>query len=108
MKKYLIAMLMGASLCTDAPACAPERPTHNAYMFSVFRRERMQSPFAQDMNKWWKAYADNLRSDDPEYYKNNTDTLRAIAESKGDKGMLDYMRLLDGYLRVSDAMSMDA
>ena len=108
MKKYLIAILLGASLCTDAPACAPERPTHNAYMFSVFRRERMQSPFAQDMNKWWKAYADNLRSDDPEYYKNNTDTLRAIAESKGDKGMLDYMRLLDGYLHVSDAMSMDA
>ena len=106
MKKFIIATIISLVPLADAVACAPERPTHNAYMFSVFRRERMQSPFAEDMNNWWKAYADDLTSRETEYYRWNADTLRAIATRKGDKEMLEYMRWLDAYLKVSDGVSM--
>lgn len=108
MRKFIIAALISLVPLADAMACAPERPTHNAYMFSVFRRERMLSPFAEDMNNWWKAYADDLKSQEPEYYKSNADTIRAIAGRKGDEEMLEYMRWLDAYLKVSDGVSTDS
>ena len=108
MKRFIIATIISAGFIADAMACAPERPTHNAYMFSVFRRERMRSPFAEDMNNWWKAYADDLKSRETEYYRINADTLRAIAGRKGDKQMLEYMRWLDAYLKVSEGVSMDS
>ena len=92
MKRFIIATIISAGFIADAVACAPEAPTHNAYMFSVFRRERMRSPFAEDMNNWWKAYADDLKSRETEYYRINADTLRAIAGRKGDKQMLEYMQ----------------
>lgn len=108
MKKFIIATIISLVPLADAVACAPERPTHNAYMFSVFRRERMLSPFSEDMNNWWKAYADDLKSRETEYYRWNADTIRAIATRKGDKEMLEYMRWLDAYLKVSDGVSMDS
>lgn len=108
MKKFIIATIISLVPLADAVACAPERPTHNAYMFSVFRRERMLSPFAEDMNNWWKAYADDLKSRETEYYRWNAGTIRAIATRKGDKEMLEYMRWLDAYLKVSDGVSMDS
>ena len=108
MRKFIIATIISLVPLADALACAPERPTHNAYMFSVFRRERMRSPFAEDMNNWWKAYADDLKSRETEYYRWNADTLRAIATRKGDKDMLEYMRWLDAYLKMSDGVSMDS
>ena len=97
MRKFIIAAIFSVVPLADAVACAPEAPTHNAYMFSVFRRERMQSPFAEDMNNWWKAYADDLKSDDSEYYRANADTLQAIARRRGDTQMLEYMRWLDAW-----------
>lgn len=108
MRKFIIAALISFVPLADALACAPERPTHNAYMFSVFRRERMLSPFAEDMNNWWKAYADDLTSRETEYYRWNADTLRTIATRKGDEEMLEYMRWLDAYLKVSDGVSTDS
>lgn len=108
MKRFIIAALISLVPLADALACAPERPTHNAYMFSVFRRERMRSPFAEDMNNWWKAYADDLTSRETEYYRWNADTLRAIATRKGDKDMLEYMRWLDVYLKMSDYVTSDS
>ena len=108
MKRFIIATIISASFIADALACAPETPTHNAYMFSVYRREKMQSPFAEDMNNWWKAYADDPASRDNEYYKQHADTLRAIARRRGDRHMLEYMKWLDEYLRISDGISMDS
>lgn len=108
MRKFIIATIISLLPLADALACAPERPTHNAYMFSVFRRERMRSPFAEDMNNWWKAYADDLKSRETEYYRWNADTLRAIATRKGDKDMLEYMRWLDAYLKMSDYVTSDS
>ena len=108
MKRFIIAAIISAGFIADALACAPEAPTHNAYMFSVYRREKMKSPFAEDMNNWWKAYADDPASRDNEYYKQHADTLRAIARRRGDKHMLEYMKWLDEYLRISDGISMDS
>lgn len=107
MRRFIIAAIFSVVPLADAVACAPEAPTHNAYMFSVFRRERMQSPFAEDMNNWWKAYADDLKSDASQYYRMKADTLQAIARQRGDRQMLEYMRWLDAYLEVSDGVSMD-
>lgn len=108
MKKFLIAILISAAFSTDAFPCAPEAPTHNAYMFSVFRRERMQSPFREDMNNWWKRYGGEPESTSYEYYETNRDSLMAHALRHGDRQMAEYMRWLNAYLDVSSNISMDS
>ena len=85
-----------------------EKPTHNSYMFSVFRREAMSSPFREDMNDWWKRYGGQPESTDYSYYQYNRERLDSIARRHGDRQMLSYMRLLDAYLDVSDKISMDS
>lgn len=108
MKRFLTALIISLSLSAEAPACAPEAPTHNAYVFSVFRRETMNSPFTTDMNDWWKRYGGEPQSDSYAYYEANRDRLRSLAESRDDRPMLDYMRMLDAYLDVCDNISMDS
>lgn len=108
MKKFLIAILIGAAAATDVSACGPELPTHNSYVFSVFRRESMSSPFREDMNAWWKRYAGEPESDAYDYYGMYADKIRAKAESLGDSQMLDYMHWLDGYLEVCRDLSTDS
>ena len=108
MKRFIIAAAFSLTVAADALACAFEGPTHNAYVFSVFRRERMQSPFREDMNDWWKRYGGEPASRDYSYYEWNHDRLADIARRKGDEAMLTYMRLLDAYLEVSRNVSMDS
>lgn len=108
MKRFLITILISAVFTTDAFPCASEAPTHNAYMFSVFRREAMSSPFREDMNAWWKRYGGEPESDDYAYYESNSGKVRAVAERRGERQMLVYMDLLDAYLKVCDAVSMDS
>ena len=108
MKKYIIAAIVSLATAAEALACAFEGPTHNAYVFSVYHRDRMASPFREDMNNWWKRYGGEPESTDWAYYENNADTLRTIAKKRGDKGMLEYMRLLDAALEVSRNVSMDS
>ena len=107
MKRFLTAIAISIFVAADAPACMPERPTHNAYMFSVFRREAMSPPFREAMNSWWKRYGGEPQSDDANYYENNADRLRKAAERRGDRQMLDYMRWLDAYLDVCRGIGMD-
>ena len=107
MKRFLTAIAISIFVAADAPACMPERPTHNAYMFSVFRREAMSPPFREAMNSWWKRYGGEPQSDDINYYENNADRLRKAAERRGDSQMLDYMRWLDAYLDVCRGVGMD-
>ena len=82
-------------------ACMPELPSHNSYMFSVFRRDALTSPFREDMNDWWKRYGGEPESTDESYYKYNRERLDSIARRNGDRQMLRYMSLLDAYLNVS-------
>lgn len=107
MRKFLTAMIFSLACAGEALACVPEDPTHNAYMFSVFRRERMSSPFAEDMNNWWKRYGGQPESSDDDYYESNRDSLKALARRRGDSQMLDYMHWLDEFLRVSNDISME-
>ena len=89
-------------------ACMPELPSHNSYMFSVFRRDALTSPFREDMNDWWKRYGGEPESTDESYYKYNRERLDSIARRNGDRQMLRYMSLLDAYLDVSEKISLDA
>ena len=83
MKRFITALAFSLAGIAGATACAPERPTHNAYVFSVYRREAMRSPFAARMNDYWKTYAGRPESADPDFYRNNGDLLRRALPSKG-------------------------
>ena len=108
MRKFIFVSLFALSLCGDAWACVSEAPTHNSYVFSVFRRESMQSPFSSGINSYWKNYAGEPSSDSPEYYKWYHDRIDSVARSRGDVAMQKYMQLLDRYLRVCDEVSLDS
>lgn len=108
MKKFIFVSLFALALCADAWACVSEAPTHNSYVFSVFRRESMELPFSSGINSYWKNYAGEPSSDSPEYYKWYHDRIDSVARSRGDAAMLKYMQLLDRYLTVCDEVSLDA
>ena len=95
-------------MAAGASACLPEKPTHNAYVFSVFRREAVDAPFRDDMNDWWKRYGGEPESTDQAYYENNRERLRETAARHGGGTMAEYMDLLDAYLDVSRGISMDS
>lgn len=107
MKKFIFVSLFALALCADAWACISEAPTHNNYMFSVFRRESMTSPFSSGINSFWKNYAGDPSNNSPEYYKWYHDRIDSVARSRGDVNMQKYMQLLDRYLRVCDEVSLD-
>lgn len=107
MKKFIFVSLFALALCADALACISEAPTHNNYMFSVFRRESMDSPFREDINAYWKRYAGDMSDTSTDYYRWNRDKIDAAARSRGDVLMQRYMKLLDSYLQVCDEVSLD-
>lgn len=108
MKKFIFVSLFALALCADAWACVSEAPTHNNYMFSVFRRESMDSPFREDINAYWKRYAGDMSDTSTDYYRWNRDKIDAAARSRGDVLMQRYMKLLDSYLQVCDEVSYDS
>ncbi len=108
MRKFIAISLFVALSCADAFACLSEAPTYNNYMFSVFRRESMDSPFSSYMNDYWKGYAADMSSTDGRYYEWNHDKIDSVARSRGDVRMLRYMKLLDSYLKVCDQISLDS
>lgn len=68
MRKFIFVSLFALSLCGDAWACVSEAPTHNSYVFSVFRRESMELPFSSGINSYWKNYAGDPSDNSPQYY----------------------------------------
>lgn len=108
MKKFIFVSLFALALCADAWACISEAPTHNNYMFSVFRRESMELPFSSGINSYWKNYAGDPSDNSPQYYKWYHDRIDSVARSRGDVAMQKYMQLLDRYLTVCDEVSLDA
>lgn len=108
MRKFIFVSLFALSLCGDAWACVSEAPTHNSYVFSVFRRESMELPFSSGINSYWKNYAGDPSDNSPQYYKWYHDRIDSVARSRGDVAMQKYMQLLDRYLTVCDEVSLDA
>lgn len=103
-KRFLIISLFTA-VCIYAGACVSES-THNYYMFSVYDRQLNgdnylarinQNDFGKRIDLNWSAYTQG------EITSYQSAKLRAYAQRKGDKAMLNYIRLLDLYLKVADS-----
>lgn len=105
MKRFLAVNIFAALFAADATGCAIERCDHNYYMFSVFQREHTTPAFVDDINSYWKGYADDMANKMDEYYKWNKDEILNIAKRRGDKQMTTYLRWLNAYCKVSNDIS---
>lgn len=105
MKRFLIVSILAALFHADAQACAWEGPTHNRYMFSVFRRESMNRPFVDEVDAFWRTYASEQDESLTDYFPYNRDKILAAAKRKGDKQMLSYAALLAEYMEACDKVS---
>lgn len=107
MRRFLIISILAALFHLDAAACAWEGPTHNAYMFSIFRRESVARPFLDEVDAYWRSYAQEQDSSLTDYFINNKDKILAVARRKGDKQMMRYVALLADYLDACKKVSVD-
>lgn len=105
MKKYLILSLLAVATL-QAWACGGWiRP--NYYMFSVFNRDLMENPFAQETKQYWVDYTGDesaayscemLGNIKPEEFDKSDNMIIETALKRGDKETLNYLRLLVKYL----------
>lgn len=104
LKRFIVISLF-SGISAYACACISET-THNYYMFSVYDRQLNgnnyltrinQDDFIRKINLNWSAYTAG------EITSYQSAKLRAYAQRKGDKAMLNYIRLLDLYLKVADS-----
>ena len=101
MKKFLIISIVILTLCTNAWGCGGEWSQNNHYMFSVFRREMMNSDlFSNRTNLFWKEYT-NGKVDS---YTWSKEEIMSIAKKKGDNEMVGYLNSLNTYLDICDQL----
>lgn len=100
MKRFIVISIVLLSLCTPSMGCSWISTT-NYYMFSVFRREQMNSSlFADQFNKFWKTYTDGEVSE----YTWHEDEIMDIAKKKNDSEMTHYLNHLNKYLEISQQL----
>ena len=100
MKRFIAISIVLLSLCTPSMGCAWIGTT-NYYMFSVFRREQMNSSlFADQFKKFWEAYTDGEVSE----YAWHEDDIMDIAKKKNDLEMTHYLEHLNKYLEISQQL----
>ncbi|MBR7054500.1 MAG: hypothetical protein IKI26_07045 [Prevotella sp.] len=100
MKRFIAISIVLLSLCTPSMGCAWIGTT-NYYMFSVFRREQMNtSLFADQFKKFWEAYTDGEVSE----YAWHEDDIMDIAKKKNDLEMTHYLEHLNKYLEISQQL----
>ena len=115
MRKFIIAAVLLAVLPTgNVQACVSEGPTHNKYMFSVFRRDAMDGPvYLADINQYWIDYCKGrIAADDYDrtgytFYNNHRSEVLKVAQAKGDQAMAAYLKLLNRYIDVCDLFTVD-
>lgn len=115
MRKFIIAAVLLAVLPTgNMQACVSEGPTHNKYMFSVFRRDAMDGPaYLADINQYWIDYCKGrIAADDYDrtgytFYNNHRSEVLKVAQAKGDQAMAAYLKLLNRYIDVCDLFTVD-
>lgn len=107
MKKYLILSLLAVATL-QAWACGGwVRP--NYYMFSVFNRDLMKDPFAQETKQYWVDYTntgdesaeyscETLDLVKPEEFDKSDNLIIKTARKRGDTETLNYLRQLVIYL----------
>lgn len=71
MKRFLICSLIAALPIVDAAACVAEGPTHNRYMFSVYRHNALTDgpAFLYDIDRYWQTYTGNDGPSGVGFYK---------------------------------------
>lgn len=105
MKNFIILSLLAALPLTKAAACASEGPTHNHYMFSVYRHNALTDgpAYLYDIDRYWQTYANQKASNGINFYRWNSDAVMDAAKSKGDTEMRHYLSLLNRYLKVCES-----
>ena len=97
MRRFIVISIVLLSLSTPSMGCAWVGTT-NYYMFSVFRREQMNSNlFSSQLNKFWQDYTNG----EVEEYRWNEDEIMDIAKKKNDLEMTHYLEHLNKYLEIS-------
>ena len=107
MKHFIICSLLAALPFAVTQACVPEAPTHNRYMFSVFKRGALADgpSYLADINSFWADYAGSKSTDSYYFYRFNGDDIMKTAKRKGDREMTAYLNLLNRYLKACDDYS---
>ncbi len=102
MKKSIIISIFILALCTPSWGCAYMGHSHNNYMFSVFRHEdAYKTLFTDRLDEFWKTYTKG----EVEHYQYNAEQIEAFAKKKGDTEMMNYLKLLNQYLEISDQLA---
>ena len=101
MKRFSIISIIMLTLCTSAWGCGYEGNQNNHYMFSVFRREMMNSDlFTNRTDQFWKEYTGGKADS----YRWSKEEIMAIAQKKGNREMVDYLNSLNTYLDICDQL----
>lgn len=110
MKRFLICSLIAALPIVDAAACVAEGPTHNRYMFSVYRHNALTDgpAFLYDIDRYWQTYTGNDGPSGVGFYKWNRDEIMSTARKKNDTAMIAYLTLFNRYFKTCEAYAEDA
>ena len=94
----------------DAAACVAEGPTHNRYMFSVYRHNALTDgpAFLYDIDRYWQTYTGNDGPSGVGFYKWNRDEIMSTARKKNDTAMIAYLTLFNRYFKTCEAYTEDA
>ena len=94
----------------DAAACVAEGPTHNRYMFSVYRHNALTDgpAFLYDIDRYWQTYTGNDGPCGIGFYKWNRDEIMSTARKKNDTAMIAYLTLFNRYFKTCEAYTEDA
>lgn len=105
MKRFLICSLIAALPIVDAAACVAEGPTHNRYMFSVYRHNALTDgpAFLYDIDRYWQTYTGNDGPSGVGFYKWNRDEIMSTARKKNDTAMIAYLTLFNRYFKTCEA-----
>ena len=110
MKRFLICSLIAALPFTNSTACVSEGPTHNRYMFSVYRHNALTDgpAFLYDIDRYWQTYTGNDGPCGIGFYKWNRDEIMSTARKKNDTAMIAYLTLFNRYFKTCEAYTEDA
>ena len=110
MKRFLICSLIATLPLVNASACVSEGPTHNRYMFSVYRHNALTDgpAFLYDIDRYWQTYTGNDGPSGVGFYKWNRDEIMSTARKKNDTAMIAYLTLFNRYFKTCEAYAEDA
>ena len=101
MRRIIILSLLTLIMGVPSWGCGGEDYSHNHYLFSVFRREMMNSfLFEKEINAFWETYTNGACDN----YSWNKELIMNAAKKKGDQEMINYLKQLNVYLDISDQL----